>query len=57
MEREVLCVDPLVERSHCGSGVIRMLQTQSMTELMNRNQEQIYTCEAREPGVAVGYLL
>lgn len=45
MEREVLCVDPLVDRSHCGSGVIRMLQTQSVTELMNRNQEQIYTCE------------
>lgn len=45
MECEVVCVDPLVERSHNGAGVIGVLQTQSMTELMDGNQEEVHTCK------------
>lgn len=45
MQCEVVCVNPLVKRSHYGTGVIRVLQTQSMTELMDRNQEKVYTCK------------
>lgn len=40
---EVVCVSPLVKRSHHSAGVIWVLQTQSMTKLMDRNQEQVYT--------------
>lgn len=43
MQCEVVCVNPLVKRSHYGAGVIWVLQTQSMTELMDGNQEEVYT--------------
>lgn len=38
---EVFCIKPLVERSHDGRRVVRMFQTQSMTQLMDRYQENI----------------
>jgi len=48
MQCEVLYVNPLVKRSHRSTGVIRVLQTQSMSELMNRNQEEVNTYETSE---------
>lgn len=40
-----MCVDVLVERSHYGTGVIWVLQAQSMTQLMDSNQEEVHTCD------------
>jgi len=40
---EVLCVHPLVEGSHDGWGVIGVLKTQSMTQFMHRNEEDVVT--------------
>lgn len=44
VQREVVRVHPLVQGRHNGGGVIRVLQTQSVTQLVDRNQEEIYTC-------------
>ena len=40
---EVLCLHPLVEWSHDGRGVVGVLQTQGMTQLMYRHQEHVIT--------------
>lgn len=44
VQREVVRVHPPVQRRHDGAGVIRMLQTQSVTQLVDRHQEEIHTC-------------
>lgn len=40
---EVVRVHVLVERSHDGAGIVGVLQTQCMTQLVNGHQEQIVT--------------
>lgn len=42
-ELEVFRLKPLVEGSHDGRGVVRVLQAQSMTELMDGHQKDIVT--------------
>ncbi len=44
---EVVCIHVLIERSHDGTGIVRVLQTQRMTQLMDRHQEQIITWRER----------
>lgn len=44
VQREVVRVHPPVQRRHNGAGVVRMLQTQSVTQLVDRDQEEVYTC-------------
>lgn len=46
MQREVVGVNPPVERSHDGAGVIRMLEAQGVTQLVDGDQEEVYTCRA-----------
>lgn len=48
MQCEVVHVNPPVQGSHDGAGVIRMLQTQSVAELVDSDQEEIYACGARQ---------
>ncbi|KAF3855622.1 hypothetical protein F7725_016345 [Dissostichus mawsoni] len=48
---EVVRVHVLVERSHDGTGVVGVLQTQRMTQLVHRHQEQVITCRQRRGGV------
>lgn len=43
MQREVVGVGPRVEGSHHGAGVIRVLQTQSVAQLVDRDQEEVDT--------------
>lgn len=45
---EVVCVHVLVKRSHDGAGIVGVLQTQRVTQLMDRHQEQIITWRERE---------
>ena len=40
---EVVRGGPVVERSHDGVGVVRVLQTQGVAQLMDRHQEQVVT--------------
>lgn len=47
---EVVCVHVLIERSHDGTGIVGVLQTQRMTQLMDRHQEQIVTWTTEERG-------
>ena len=47
-ELEVFGVKPLVEGRHDGRGVVGVLQTQSVTQLMDRHQEDIITFRERE---------
>ena len=42
-ELEVFGFKPLVEGGHDGRGVVRVLQAQSMTQFMDRYQENIVT--------------
>lgn len=62
-ELEVFRVKPLVKGGHDGRGVIRVLQTQSMTQLMDSHQENIITFMQIEknvrfpPGCAINRLL
>lgn len=44
---EVMCVHVLVERSHDGAGVVGVLQTQRVAQLVDRHQEQIVSCADR----------
>lgn len=44
---EVLRVHVLIEGSHDGAGIIGVLQTQSVTQLMDRHQEQVIPCRPR----------
>lgn len=41
---EVVCFHVLVERSHDSTGIIGVLQTQRMPQLMDSNQEEIIPC-------------
>lgn len=47
-ELEVFRFKPLVEGGHDGRGVVGVLQTQSMTQLMDGHQENIVTFRKRE---------
>lgn len=47
-ELEIFRVKPLVEGGHDGRGVVGVLQTQSMTQLMDGHQENIITFRKRE---------
>lgn len=42
---EALRVHVLVKRSHYRSGVIGVLQTQSVAQLMDGHQEQVIPCD------------
>lgn len=44
-EVEVLCLKPLVEGGHDGRGVVGVLQTQSVAQLVDGHQEDVITCE------------
>lgn len=46
MQCEIVSVNPLVEGSHYGTGVIGVLQTQGVTELVDGNQEEVDTCQS-----------
>lgn len=43
VQREVVSVGPRVEGGHHGVGVIWVLQTQSVAQLVDRNQEEVDT--------------
>lgn len=43
VQREVVSVGPRVEGGHHGVGVIGVLQTQSVAQLVDRNQEEVDT--------------
>lgn len=47
-ELEVFCFKPLVEGGHDGGGVVGVLQTQSMTQLVHSHQEDIITFRQRD---------
>lgn len=46
MQREIVSVNPLVEGSHYGAGVVRVLQTEGVAELVDGNQEEVDTCQS-----------
>lgn len=53
---EVFGVKPLVEGGHDGRGVVGVLKTQSMTQLMDGYQENIITLRKRETEKHLIYL-
>lgn len=47
-ELKVFGFKPLVERGHDGGGIVGVLQTQSMTQLMHGYQENIITSREKK---------
>ena len=47
-ELEVFSIKPLVEGGHDGRGVVGVLQTQSVAQLMDGHQENIITFNERK---------